>query len=52
MNKSIVINTSPWVALTLCKQTSVLNQLYSEVFMPATVKDEILVGGVYLMLNS
>lgn len=45
MNKTIVINTSPWVALTLCKQTSVLNQLYSKVFMPVTVKDEILIGG-------
>lgn len=45
MSKSIVINTSPWVALSLCNQTSLLNQLYSQVFMPATVKDEILVGG-------
>lgn len=45
MNKSIVINTSPWIALSLCKQTSVLNLLYNEVYMPVTVKNEILAGG-------
>lgn len=45
MSKSIVINTSPWIALSLCNQTSLLNQLYSQVLMPTTVKDEILVGG-------
>jgi len=45
VSKSIVINTSPWIALSLCNQTSLLNQLYSQVLMPTTVKDEILVGG-------
>ena len=45
MNKSIIINTSPWIALSLCKQTSLLDKLYEEVFMPAAIKDEILAGG-------
>ncbi len=45
MNKSVIINTSPWIALSLCKQTSILNKLYKEVYMPSTVKKEILAGG-------
>jgi predicted nucleic acid-binding protein len=40
-----VINTSPWIALSICKQTSLLNKLYDEVFIPQTVKAEILAGG-------
>lgn len=44
-HKSVVINTSPWIALSMCKQTSLLNKLYDKVFIPETVKEEILVGG-------
>lgn len=44
-HKSVVINTSPWIALSLCKQTSLLNKLYDEVFIPQTVKEEILADG-------
>lgn len=44
-NKSIVINTSPWIALSLCKQTSIIKKLYNNVFIPETVRNEILAGG-------
>lgn len=44
-HKSVVINTSPWIALSICKQTSLLNKFYNEVFIPETVKEEILAGG-------
>ena len=40
----IVINTSPWIALSICDQTSILQTLYSEVYMPIAVKKEILAG--------
>ena len=38
----IVINTSPWIALSLCAKTELLKQLYEEVYMPIGVKEEIL----------
>ena len=41
----IVINTSPWIALSICGKTELLKQLYEEVYMPVGVKEEILTGG-------
>lgn len=41
----IVINTSPWIALSICAKTELLKQLYEEVYMPIGVKEEILIGG-------
>lgn len=41
----IVIDTSPWIALSICGKTEVLEQLYEEVYMPVGVKEEILIGG-------
>ena len=41
----IVINTSPWIALSICAKTKLLKQLYEEVYMPIGVKEEILIGG-------
>ncbi|MEW6681001.1 MAG: DUF3368 domain-containing protein, partial [bacterium] len=43
--KGIVVNTSPWIALSICGQTSLLNKLYAKVYLPFKVKEEILVGG-------
>ena len=37
----IVIDTSPWIALSICGKTEVLEQLYEEVYMPVGVKEEI-----------
>ena len=44
-SKRIVINTSPWIALSICSQTSLLNTMYEEVYMPEAVRDEIRTGG-------
>ena len=41
----IVINTSPWIALSICEKTELLKQLYDEIYMPIGVKEEILMGG-------
>ncbi len=43
--KKIVVNTSPWIALSLCDQTHLLNKFYEEVYMPHVVKEEVLAGG-------
>lgn len=40
-----VINTSPWISLAICGQTETLPKLYQQVFMPPTVRKEILAGG-------
>jgi len=40
----IVIDTSPWIALSICAKTELLKQLYEEVYMPIGVKVEILIG--------
>ncbi|MCM8778877.1 MAG: hypothetical protein NC898_03675 [Candidatus Omnitrophica bacterium] len=32
--KGIVVNTSPWVALSICGKVSLLKNLYTEVYMP------------------
>ncbi len=42
--RRIVINTSPWIALSICEQTNILEKLYDEVYMPSAVKQEILAG--------
>lgn len=44
-SESIVINTSPWIALSICGQTSLVEKLYSNVYIPQKVKEEILTGG-------
>lgn len=43
--KGIVVNTSPWIALSICGQISLLNKLYNEVYIPYHVKEEIMAGG-------
>lgn len=44
-NKSIVVNTSPWIALSMCGQISLLKKLYHKVYIPQHVKGEIMAGG-------
>jgi len=39
------LNTTPWIALSLCEKTGLLNDLYEEVFIPSAVREEILAGG-------
>lgn len=41
----IVVNTSPWIALSICGQIPLLNKLYTEVYIPIAVKEEIMAGG-------
>jgi len=41
----IVVNTSPWIALSICNQIPLLQKLYTEVLIPLGVKEEILEGG-------
>jgi len=43
--QSIVVNTSPWISLSICGQIYLLEKLYTDVFTPEQVKDEILAGG-------
>jgi len=42
---SAVMNTSPWISLSLCGQTDLLNSLYENVLIPPAVKEEIIAGG-------
>ncbi|GAB60809.1 MAG: hypothetical protein DWB56_12580 [Candidatus Jettenia sp.] len=41
----IVVNTSPWIALSICNQIPLLQKLYNDVLIPLGVKEEILEGG-------
>ena len=43
--KGIVVNTSPWIALSACGQISLLEKLFHEVYIPIGVRDEIMAGG-------
>lgn len=43
--KGIVVNTSPWIALSICGQISLLEKLYDDVYIPIGVRDEIMAGG-------
>ena len=43
--KRIVVNTSPWIALSICGQNHLLKILYDEIYIPVKVKEEILAGG-------
>lgn len=48
MNKGknrIIVNTSPWIALSICGQNHLLKMLYDEIYIPFKVKEEILAGG-------
>jgi len=40
-----VINTSPWISLSLCGRIDLLKDIYDEVLMPPAVKKEITAGG-------
>ncbi len=40
-----VINTSPWISLSLCGQIDLLKKLYDNVLIPPAVKQEIKAGG-------
>jgi len=41
----IVLNTSPWIALSICGQINLLQKFFREVYMPIAVKEEIIAGG-------
>lgn len=41
----IVVNTSPWIALSICGQIPLLKKIYNEVYISFGVKEEILAGG-------
>ena len=41
----IVVNASPWIALSICGQIPLLKKIYGEVHIPVGVKEEILAGG-------
>lgn len=43
--KGIVVNTSPWIALSACGQIELLQKLYKDVYIPCHVKEEIMAGG-------
>jgi uncharacterized protein len=45
-SSSIVINTSPWLALSICNQVDLLPSLFDNVFIPRKVKNEIIAGGI------
>jgi hypothetical protein len=38
----IIINTTPWISLSILGLTQTLPQIYNEIIMPAGVKEEIL----------
>jgi len=44
-DKRIVVNTSPWIALSICGQNHLLKMIYDEVYIPFKVREEILAGG-------
>lgn len=44
-SSTAVINTSPWISLSLCGQTDLLNNLYENALIPPAVKQEIIAGG-------
>jgi len=41
-DKGIVVNTSPWIALSICGQIPLLEKLYTDVCIPLHVKEEIM----------
>lgn len=43
--EGIVVNTSPWITLSICGQISLLEKLYADVYIPHYVKEEIMAGG-------
>lgn len=43
--EGIVVNTSPWIALSAGGQIQLLQNLYTDVYIPHSVKEEIMVGG-------
>lgn len=44
-DKGIVVNTTPWIALSICGQIPLLEKLYTDVCIPLHVKEEIMAGG-------
>lgn len=43
--KRILVNTSPWIALSIRGQLPLLQKLYADVHIPYGVKEEIMAGG-------
>lgn len=41
-HKRVVVNTSPWIALSACEQTALLKKLYDEIYMPYGVMVKLL----------
>jgi len=44
-SSNAVINTSPWISLSLCGRIDLLKDIYDEILMPLAVKKEITAGG-------
>jgi len=42
----IVVNTSPWISLSICGQINLLESMYKDIYMPEHVGDEIIAGGI------
>jgi predicted nucleic acid-binding protein len=47
--KGIVVNTSPWISLSVCGQICLLERLYHDVYIPMDVRDESLKEMLSLM---
>lgn len=43
--KEIVVNTTPWIAISACGQIELLKRLYANVYIPDHVNKEIMSGG-------
>lgn len=43
---SIVVNTSPWISLSICGQINLLERMYKNIYMPVQVREEIMAGGI------
>jgi len=43
--RTVVVNTTPLIALALIGQLDLLRHLYGKVVIPPAVKDEVLAGG-------
>jgi len=49
--KRIVVNTSPWIALSICGQNHLLKILYDEICIPVKVKLPVLPHGASSQLR-
>ena len=45
-SQSIVVNTSPWISLSICGQINLLERMFKNIYMPVQVREEIMAGGI------